>query len=255
MDHDFFPGGGGCGGALFGLALQFVRGLVGALKVGAGGGLDHVVAARFAGEVAALKDNLNQMIKNLQETTQRSTDLAKLTRLLQGQRDLMAVSKSILSEVAPLVGAQHGAFYLGEADSAEEVQAQSNGHSYKLLSGYAYKDRKGLSNRFRMGEGLVGQCALERERILVTDAPADYVQIASGLGESRPAPGARVLFRPHGASAMRATDARIVLVVQFVIRDIVVVDVAPDMLREPDTCAGQLRAGRSNPPREGRSDD
>jgi HAMP domain-containing protein/CheY-like chemotaxis protein/signal transduction histidine kinase len=157
------------------------------------GDLTRSITVAAAGEVAALKDNLNQMIKNLQETTQRSTDqdwlktnLAKLTRLLQGQRDLMAVSKSILSEVAPLVGAQHGAFYLGEADQAAEAPAQTNGHSFKLLAGYAYRDRKGLSNRFRMGEGLVGQCALERERILVTDAPADYVQIASGLGESRP---------------------------------------------------------------------
>jgi HAMP domain-containing protein/CheY-like chemotaxis protein/signal transduction histidine kinase len=157
------------------------------------GDLTRSITVAAAGEVAALKDNLNQMIKNLQETTQRSTDqdwlktnLAKLTRLLQGQRDVMAVSKSILSEVAPLVGAQHGAFYLGEGDQAAEEQAQANGHSFKLLAGYAYKDRKGLSNSFRLGEGLVGQCALEKERILVTDAPADYVQITSGLGESRP---------------------------------------------------------------------
>ena len=157
------------------------------------GDLTRSITVAAAGEVAALKDNLNQMIKNLQETTQRSTDqdwlktnLAKLTRLLQGQRDLMAVSKSILSEVAPLVGAQVGAFYLGETDQTAEAQVQANGHSFKLLAGYAYRDRKGLSNRFRMGEGLVGQCALERERILVTDAPDDYVQIASALGQSRP---------------------------------------------------------------------
>ena len=88
------------------------------------GDLTASITVAAAGEVAALKDNLDQMIKNLQETTRRSTDqdwlktnLAKLTRLLQGQRDLMTVSKSIRRKVAPLVGAQHGAFYLGEAIS------------------------------------------------------------------------------------------------------------------------------------------
>jgi CheY-like chemotaxis protein/signal transduction histidine kinase/HAMP domain-containing protein len=160
------------------------------------GDLTRSITVEAAGEVAALKGNLNQMINNLQETTRRSADqdwlksnLAKLTRLLQGQRDVMTVSKSILSEVASLVGAQHGAFYLAETDVANtntEGAAVEGGQSFKLLAGYAYKERKGISNRYRMGEGLVGQCAIEKERILISNAPADYVQITSGLGESRP---------------------------------------------------------------------
>jgi HAMP domain-containing protein/signal transduction histidine kinase/CheY-like chemotaxis protein len=157
------------------------------------GDLTRSITVHAAGEVAALKDNVNQMIKNLQETTSRNmdqdwlkTNLAKLTRVLQGQRDLMAVSRSILSEVAPLVGAQHGAFYLAEADSSADSSSMTDGHAYRLLAGYAFRERKGLSNRFRVGEGLVGQCALEKERILLSDTPADYVQIGSGLGESKP---------------------------------------------------------------------
>jgi HAMP domain-containing protein/CheY-like chemotaxis protein/GAF domain-containing protein len=172
------------------------------------GDLTRSVTVEAAGEVAALKDNINQMIRNLQETTRRNSDqdwlktnVAKFTRMLQGQRDLMTVSKSLLSEVAPLVNAQTGAFYLMEngasgngrarteslsAAAGTDIQEASEGTSLALLAGYAYKERKGLSNRFKMGEGLVGQCALEKERILVSDVPADYIQISSGLGAATP---------------------------------------------------------------------
>ncbi|GAQ00140.1 HAMP domain-containing protein [Leptolyngbya sp. NIES-2104] len=150
------------------------------------GDLTRSVAVEAQGEVAALKDNINQMIANLRETTQKNTEqdwlktnLAKFTRMLQGQRDLEAVSKLILSELAPLVSAQHGVFYLMES---------SDHHSgfLKLLSTYAYRERKHLGNRFQLGEGLIGQCALEKERILLTEVPADYIKISSGLGEASP---------------------------------------------------------------------
>ncbi len=150
------------------------------------GDLTRSISVQAEGEVAVLKDNINQMIANLRETTQKNTEqdwlktnLAKFTRMLQGQRDLETVSKLILSELAPLVRAQHGVFYLMEA---AEVQ-----QSYlKLLSSYAYRERKNLANRFQMGEGLVGQCALEKERILLTEVPQDYIKINSGLGEATP---------------------------------------------------------------------
>ncbi|HEY9663016.1 MAG TPA: ATP-binding protein, partial [Allocoleopsis sp.] len=133
-----------------------------------------------------LKDNINQMIANLRETTQKNTEqdwlktnLAKFTRMLQGQRDLETVSRLILSELAPLVSAQHGLFYM--------LDASENHPPYlKLLSTYAYRERKNLSNRFHLGEGLVGQCALEKERILLTEVPEDYIKINSGLGEATP---------------------------------------------------------------------
>jgi CheY-like chemotaxis protein len=126
------------------------------------------------------------MIRNLRETTDKNTaqdwlktNLAKFTRLLQGQRDLLAVSKLILSELAPLVSMQHGVFYLNEGPESGEADM-------KLLASYAYRERKSIASRFRAGEGLVGQCAFERDRILLTDVPANYIQINSGLGEAPP---------------------------------------------------------------------
>ncbi|MGL5880597.1 MAG: response regulator, partial [Xenococcaceae cyanobacterium] len=150
------------------------------------GDLTRKVAVEAQGEVAALKDNINQMIANLRETTQKNTEqdwlktnLAKFTRMLQGQRELENVTKLILKELAPLVSAQQGLFYL--------MEVGENRSSYlKLIGSYAYTERKNLSNRFFLGEGLVGQCALEKERILLTQVPSDYIKISSGLGEATP---------------------------------------------------------------------
>jgi CheY-like chemotaxis protein/HAMP domain-containing protein len=151
------------------------------------GDLTRSITVEARGEMAELKDNINEMIRNLRETTHRNTEqdwlktnLARFTRMLQGQRDLMTVSKMVLSELAPLVSSQHGVFYIMDTPDAE-------GEAYlKLLASYAYKERKHLANRFYLGEGLVGQCALEKERILLTDVPVDYVQISSGLGAAPP---------------------------------------------------------------------
>jgi signal transduction histidine kinase/DNA-binding response OmpR family regulator/HAMP domain-containing protein len=150
------------------------------------GDLTRSITVSAQGEVAALKDNINQMIANLRATTQKNTEqdwlktnLAKFTRMLQGQRDLETVSRLILKELAPLVRAQQGLFYLMEQGGAGEPLL-------KLLSSYAYRERKSLSNQFRLGEGLVGQCVLEKERIVVEELPEDYLRIGSGLGEARP---------------------------------------------------------------------
>ena len=151
------------------------------------GDLTQQVGVEASGEVAVLKDKLNEMIRNLRETTRVNTEqdwlktnLERFTRMLQGQRDLATVSSMVLSELAPLVSAQHGVFYaltdLG--DGGEPV--------LQFQAGYGFKERKHLGNFFRLGEGLVGQCAVEKERILLTDVPADYIQINSGLGEATP---------------------------------------------------------------------
>ncbi|MEG3908474.1 HAMP domain-containing protein [Microcoleus sp. w2-18bC1] len=149
------------------------------------GDLTRSISVATEGEVAIVKDNINQMIANLRETTQKNTEqdwlktnLAKFTRMLQGQRDLETVSKLILSELTPLVSAQHGVFFMMEAVEHDPF--------LKLLSTYAYRERKQLGNRFHLGEGLVGQCALEKERILLTEVPENYIKIGSGLGESTP---------------------------------------------------------------------
>jgi len=149
------------------------------------GDLTRSIAVEAQGEVAELKDNINQMIANLRDTTQKNTEqdwlktnLARFTRMLQGQRDLQSVSRQILSELAPLVFAQHGVFYVMDGAADQAV--------LKLLSTYAYRERKHLSNQFRIGEGLVGQAALEKDRILLTEVPGDYIKISSGLGEATP---------------------------------------------------------------------
>ncbi len=154
------------------------------------GDLTRSIAVEAQGELAALKDNVNQMIANLRETTQKNTEqdwlktnLARFTRVLQGQRNLEAVSRLILKELAPLVAAQQGVFYLMD-------QTGTNGGPeegvLKMIASYAYRERKHLSNQFKVGEGLVGQCVLERERILLTEVPDTYVKIGSGLGEATP---------------------------------------------------------------------
>ena len=151
------------------------------------GDLTRQVGVEASGEVAVLKDKLNEMIRNLRETTRQNTEqdwlktnLERFTRMLQGQRDLATVSSMILSELAPLVSAQHGVFYtlVSLEDGDEPV--------LRYQAGYGYKERRQLANEFRLGEGLVGQCAQEKERILLTDVPGDYVRINSGLGESPP---------------------------------------------------------------------
>jgi HAMP domain-containing protein/CheY-like chemotaxis protein/signal transduction histidine kinase len=149
------------------------------------GDLTRSIAVSAQGELAALKDNVNQMIANLRETTQKNTEqdwlktnLARFTRMLQGQRDLETVSRLILKELAPLVRAQHGLFYLADTVDSEFL--------LRLLSTYAHRERKHLSNQFKAGEGLVGQCALEKERILLTEVPSNYITVSSGLGEAAP---------------------------------------------------------------------
>jgi hypothetical protein len=148
------------------------------------GDLSRAIDVEALGEVAALKDNINEMIRNLRETTEKNTaqdwlktNVAKFTRMLQGQRDLTTLARTILSELAPVVRAQHGVFYVNAANGEPDL---------RLLASYAYTERKHLANRFRPGEGLVGQCALERQPIVVTDVPEDYIRISSGLGEARP---------------------------------------------------------------------
>jgi signal transduction histidine kinase/CheY-like chemotaxis protein/HAMP domain-containing protein len=149
------------------------------------GDLTRSITVEAEGEVARLKDNINQMIVNLRETTQKNqeqdwlkTNLAKFSSMMQGQKDLDTVSRLIMSQLTPLVSAHHGAFFMMEQEGNTPV--------LKLRSTYAYRERKSVANRFRLGEGLVGQCALERKTILLTNVPQDYIAISSGLGEASP---------------------------------------------------------------------
>ncbi len=149
------------------------------------GDLTRSISVEAQGEVAELKDNINQMIANLRETTQRNaeqdwlkTNLASISGKLQGHRDLAAVTQLIMSEVAPTVSAQHGAFFLAEAGSDGRTQLL-------LAAAYGYTPRRSdLRSHFEIGEGLVGQAAFERKTIALTDLPPNYIKVGSGLGEA-----------------------------------------------------------------------
>jgi GAF domain-containing protein len=150
------------------------------------GDLTWSIQVEAQGELEELKNNLNEMIRNLRETTQKNTEqdwlktnLAKFTRMLQGQKDLLTVGRMILSELAPVVSAQHGVFYTMATGAGGQGRL-------KLLASYAFTERKNVASEFRVGEGLVGQAALEKQRILLTHVPADYISISSGLGEATP---------------------------------------------------------------------
>ena len=151
------------------------------------GDLTRNIRVDAKGEVEALKDTINQMIANLRQTTLRNqeqdwlkSNLAKFTQMLQGQKDLNTVTQRILSELAQVVTAHYGSFYILKLD--EETQSTK----LKLFSSYAYKATKGIPTEFAIGEGLVGQCAFEKERILLNNVPGDYIKINSSLGKTKP---------------------------------------------------------------------
>jgi HAMP domain-containing protein/signal transduction histidine kinase/CheY-like chemotaxis protein len=150
------------------------------------GDLTRSITVEASGEVASLKDNINEMIRNLRDQTLKNaeqdwlkTNLARFTRMLQGERDLSTVSNLVLSELAPLINAQHGVFYVSDRDEDGEMVLN-------LAAAYAFNNRKHVANQFKAREGLIGQCAYEKSRILLTNVPKDYVQISSGLGEAPP---------------------------------------------------------------------
>ena len=150
------------------------------------GDLTRTIDVEALGEVLALKDTINQMIANLRDTTRTNkeqdwlkTNLAKFSGMMQGQRSLESLAQIIMSELTPVVSAQLGTFFVMD-DTAD------NRRLLKLLSSYGYLHRKAISNRFEMGEGLVGQAALEKQPILVSQVPADYVPITSGIGQAAP---------------------------------------------------------------------
>src|SRR5687767_3279637 len=149
------------------------------------GDLTRSITVEALGEVASLKDNINEMIRNLKDTTRKNTEqdwlkthLARFTRMLQGHRDLVTVSRLILSELTPLVNAQQAAFYVADHRSGDS--------QLELLAGYAQRQGKSLPRKVAFGEGLVGQCAFEKKRILLSQAPSDYIRIGSALGSGAP---------------------------------------------------------------------
>jgi HAMP domain-containing protein/signal transduction histidine kinase/CheY-like chemotaxis protein len=152
------------------------------------GDLTRSITVEAQGEVAELKDNINQMIENLRETTKVNaeqdwlkTNLARISGMLQGQRDIEQVTQLIISEVTPVVSAQHGALFLVEhGDKLKDAEL-------RLVASYGYRPRKGRPDRFSLGDGLVGQAAVEGKPIRLAGVPSDYIKIGSALGDAAPA--------------------------------------------------------------------
>jgi len=150
------------------------------------GDLTRSIQVEARGEVSELKDNINAMIGNLRATTERNTEqdwlktnLAKFSRMMQGQRDLVTVGKLLLSELAPLVNAQQGIVYV--TDGANDAPCLKELASY---ADDAHENRE--PRRYQIGEGLVGQAAADRQRLVLTDIPPDSIRVRGGLLSARP---------------------------------------------------------------------
>jgi signal transduction histidine kinase/CheY-like chemotaxis protein/HAMP domain-containing protein len=152
----------------------------------AAGDLDQSISVEAAGEVAELKDSINAMVVALREMVQASRDqdwlksnLASVGSMMQGHRDLEVVAELIMEELAPLLGAQHGTFFLAE-ESAGETRL-------RLIAGYGLRADKDAPIQYRIGQSLIGQVAKSKRPIVVDEIPPGYIKISSGLGEAPPA--------------------------------------------------------------------
>ncbi|MGV9596896.1 HAMP domain-containing protein [Streptosporangium sandarakinum] len=147
------------------------------------GDLTRSITVDAEGEIGELKDNINTMVSVLRDTTTANqeqdwlkSNLARISRLMQGHRDLMEVARLIMSELTPLVSARYGAFYLADASG-----------DLHLIAGYGTRSGSNARERFTIGQGIVGQAALEGRRIILDDVPAKYLTVDTGLSSSSPA--------------------------------------------------------------------
>ncbi|MFJ6213357.1 HAMP domain-containing protein [Streptomyces sp. NPDC092296] len=171
---------------LAGNLTRQVRAIAEVTSAVAEGDLTRSITVEAPGEVGDLKDNINSMVGSLRETTRANRDqdwlksnLARISGLMQGRRDLAVVAGLVMDELAPLVSAQYGAFFL-----AEEAPG---GTELRLVGSYGYPADGDRPTRFPLGRSLVGQAARSRRTIAVDDIPADYVTVTSGLGRTAPA--------------------------------------------------------------------
>ncbi|WP_141703491.1 ATP-binding protein, partial [Planobispora rosea] len=149
------------------------------------GDLTRSISVDAEGEIGELKDNINMMVSVLRDTTTANqeqdwlkSNLARISRLMQGHRDLMEVARLIMSELTPLVSAHYGAFYLADP---------TGNHDLHLIAGYGTTAATSPRKRFVVGQGIVGQAAFEGKRILLPKVPAQYLTVDTGLSTSVPA--------------------------------------------------------------------
>jgi signal transduction histidine kinase/CheY-like chemotaxis protein/HAMP domain-containing protein len=171
---------------LAGNLTRQVRAIAEVTSAVAAGDLTRSIAVEAEGEVAELKDNINAMVQSLRETVQASreqdwlkSNLASIGSMLQGHRDLEVVAELIMDELAPLLGAQHGMFFLAEESGGET--------RLRLIAGYGLLADKDAPIQYRIGQSLIGQVAKSKRPIVVDEIPPGYIKISSGLGEASPA--------------------------------------------------------------------
>ncbi|MFF5497197.1 HAMP domain-containing protein [Streptomyces aquilus] len=159
------------------------------------GDLNLKIDVDASGEIQELQDYINKMIANLRDTTIANKEqdwlkgnLARISALMQGRRDLADVASLIMSELTPVVSAQHGAFFLAMplVDGKDAGADQEESYELRMLGSYGYS-MGSMPTSFRPGEALIGTAAQEKRTILVENAPSGYLKISSGLGEAPPA--------------------------------------------------------------------
>jgi HAMP domain-containing protein/GAF domain-containing protein len=170
---------------LAGNLTRQVRAIAEVTSAVAAGDLTRSISVEAQGEVAELKDNINAMVQSLRETIQANqqqdwlkSNLARISGMMQGHRDLAVVAELIMDELAPLVGAQHGTFFLAEPENGDT--------RLRLIAGYGLRADKEAPLQYRLGQSLIGQVAKSKRSIIVADLPDGYVKITSGLGEASP---------------------------------------------------------------------
>ena len=171
---------------LAGNLTRQVRAIAEVTSAVASGDLTRSISVEAQGEVAELKDNINAMVQSLRETIRANqqqdwlkTNLARIAGMMQGHRDLAVVAELMMDELAPLVGAQHGTFFLSEPVNGDT--------QLRLIAGYGLRADKAAPIQYRLGQSLIGQAARSKRSILVAGLPEGYVKISSGLGEAPPA--------------------------------------------------------------------
>jgi signal transduction histidine kinase/HAMP domain-containing protein/CheY-like chemotaxis protein len=171
---------------LAGNLTRQVRAIAEVTSAVASGDLTRSISVEAQGEVAELKDNINAMVQSLRETIRANqqqdwlkTNLAQIAGMMQGHRDLAVVAELIMDELVPLVGAQHGTFFLSEAAGSDT--------QLRLIAGYGLRADKAAPTQYRLGQSLIGQVAKSKRSIVITNLPEGYVKISSGLGEAPPA--------------------------------------------------------------------
>ncbi|MEV5386336.1 HAMP domain-containing protein [Streptomyces sp. NPDC052721] len=170
---------------LAGNLTRQVRAIADVASAVAEGDLTRSITVDASGEVADLKDNINSMVESLRETTRANqeqdwlkTNLARISGLMQGHRDLPVVAELIMDELVPQVSAQYGAFYLAEEGDV--------GPELRLVGSYGRPEDDTRPVRIAFGRSLVGQAARSRRTIAVDELPPGYVTISSGLGQVEP---------------------------------------------------------------------